>query len=421
MSRGQGKTNPIDYEAIHALRNQLPPATWKEIAERVGAGRTAHSLRGRYSEWLSQQHEASIGDEIKIDSPAGSTVDEALEAAGLDPEAWTVKQVWSSDAKATHHFVRVPNAVEVEARASVFAEAIEDMKLHAPAYDVAPTVRTLGGDDGEGMLFELAIHDPHFGMLSWPDETGVRQDLKTITQDYGEAVRHLLGYARLYNTDRILYVVGHDTGHVNSYLPGGKGAITRAGTGQDTDGRIAKIITTIRRAVVAGIDEARLLARPVDVQIVPGNHDHDMMYTLGEILSAWYRNDPLVNVIFNPRKRQFYNYGANAFMLCHGEEIMRKRDALPLIMLNQMPVEHLVASKGGCREIHTGHFHAKLQGGYYPTGEMKEEQGILVRALRGLTNTDGWHSEQGYSHQRAATALVYRHSGGNAGTHEFTL
>jgi hypothetical protein len=323
--------------------------------------------------------------------------------------------------KITAHFVRKIED-RVDEALEVIQQAVEDMGLHSPVfYATNNPVRTSLGEDGEGYLFELAIHDPHFGMLAWGQEVGgVSYDLKIAIKDYAAAVDHLLAYARLYNTERILYIVGHDMQHVNQPGANRSGGTTARGTGQDMDGRIAKIFTAIRRAAVEGIDRARLIA-PVDVVVVPGNHDPDEMYKLGEVLHAWYRNDPEVNIQYSADKRQFYGFGRNAFMLTHGEEYKRKRDSLPMIMSGECPAEMWVASEGGCREIHTGHYHAAMQGGYYPTAEVDESRTIRTRSLPGLTATDAWHHEEGYQHRRSATALVYRKSGGIAGLHEFNL
>ena len=79
----------------------------------------------------------------------------------------------------------------------------------------------------------------------------------------------------------------------------------------------------------------------------------------------------------------------------------------------------MIASDGGCREIHTGHHHISMEGGYYPDHSLTESRGVRIRSLLGLTATDAWHYGQNYLHHRGATALIYRHSGGVAGLHEY--
>ena len=346
--------------------------------------------------------------EIQSFNVGGSEWDQSVEKG-------TVAQ--SVKIKAT--FVRKKTVEDNQAREAL-EQALVDLQTHdCLNYEPIERIHALG--DGEPFLFELALHDPHFGMLAWGAEVGgVSQDLKIITREYGEAVRDLLRYALLYNTERLLYIVGHDMQHVNQPGMHKKGGMTAGGTAQDIDGRIAKIFTAIRRAVVSGIDQARGIADFVDVMVVPGNHDPDESYKLGEVLNAWYRDCDDVNVIYSPNKRQYYGFGRNVFMMTHGEEYKRKRDSLPLIFATECSAELWVAGDV-CREIHTGHNHINMEGGYYPTAEVNETRAIRTRSLPGFTATDGWHHEQGYRHRRSATALIYRKTGGIAGLHEFNL
>lgn len=315
---------------------------------------------------------------------------------------------------------------KVEDRIQLLEEAaartIEDMRNHAPVYEPVKRRELLSGD---AIMSTVAIQDAHFGMKAFGAElTGVDYDLKIAERDYAAAAEHLLSFARLYNTERILLVVGNDMIHVDAPGADGRvGGVTTKGTPQDTDTRLGKMFSAARRACVAAADMARLIA-PVTIMVVPGNHARHSEYKLAEVLSAWYRLDPEVEVVYASSDKRFLAYGKNTVMLTHGEEVMRKRDNLPQIFADECPAELWVSSDhriGGYREILTGHLHKKLRGGYYPTGDIEESRGIRVRGLSGLTATDGWHHEMGYRHQRAATFLAYRKSGGVAGEHEFTL
>ena len=330
---------------------------------------------------------------------------------------WEVVQKWERTPEGTVHLRAAGPPPEAQYE-DIWAAYFSDAVAHAPTYDPPPL---LAPDDGDPVLAEICIYDPHFGMLAYHREVGgVNQDTDTIAEEYGAAIEHLVSVSRIYPVDRYLYTVGHDLQHVNSYSPGSKAGVTRKGTPQDMDGRLSRIFTTVRRATVQGVDLAATVA-PVDVVFVPGNHDPDENYKLGEVLNAWYRNHAGVHVQYSANKRQFYSYAKNAFMLTHGEELKRQRDNLPMIMLTEMPTDMLVASDGGSREIHTGHNHIRLQGGYYPTAEVSESRGVITRSLPGLTATDAWHHEEGYRHKRAATLLIHRRSGGLVGLHEFNL
>ena len=259
----------------------------------------------------------------------------------------------------------------------------------------------------------LSVADPHFGMLAHGDEVGDNYDLGIARNDYERVSHELLDRLDAFPLlpGRVVVVVGNDLFHANSVRE--KVPMTRRGTPQDYDTRFHEVFTQVRRSVTRVIDAANVYTSQVDVVVVPGNHDHDECYRLGEVLNAWYRNTPGITVQYSANKRQFYGFGKVALMLTHGEEYRRKRENLSMIMLTEMPNEMLVASQGGIREVLTGHNHASMAGGYYPTGELSESRGVRVRSLPGLTDTDAWHHERGYQHHRAGTMLIYDTEGGS--------
>ncbi|TFH41383.1 MAG: hypothetical protein E4H01_15080 [Lysobacterales bacterium] len=358
------------------------------------------------------------------------TLDDLLDFFEVDRSLWEVRDYrvnkWEQASKGKDGDVRITPLYQVRANLirsrerdeavlqQVWADFIVDAIKWAPP--AAPAILQPLAALDEGVLYEVAINDPHIGMLAWGKEVGRPYDIEIADRDYRAAANTLLRWARVYNTERILFVVGNDLLHVDHSGMNTKGGTTTAGTPQDVDTRLAKMFTIARRAVVAAVDEARGIA-PVDVMVVPGNHDKEQMYRLGEVLHAWYRNDDQVNVIYSANKRKFYRWFDNGWMFTHGEEYKRKMRNLPLIFATDDDGREAWGAKH--REIHSGHLHAGMQGRYVPEMDQTEERAIITRALPGLTGTDAWHHEQGYLHNRRATGLVYRKSGGLVSLHEF--
>lgn len=351
---------------------------------------------------------------------------ELIAALQVDMEEWKVKgftgNAWQGQTpegvetflQVKAHFER-DRERELAAALAALHEAAEDMATHAPQYE---PVQRRDLSAGNPVLYTVHINDPHLGMLAWGPETGADYDIKIARSDYARAGEHLLALAHIYPVERIMLVIGNDMLHADNAGINRRGGATTAGTPQDVDGRLAKQFSTARKVAVNLIDKARIIA-PVDVMVVPGNHDREQMYRLGEVLTAWYRNDSEVTVSNSPSKRSFYSYGRNAFMLTHGEEYRRQRDNIVTIMATECPAQMWVDSV--YREILTGHNHVKLEGRYWPTSDMTESRGIRTRSLPGLTPEDAWHTEEGYKHVRTATSIAYRKSGGVVGLHEFNL
>ena len=459
------------YDHVYIAELRELGWSWRSVAGRSivyeGTGVTAKQLRQAHSRWLKRQKEnqgegsetsgtsmgsmaAPLAQEQKEraghgvsddpDLPLVTLGDEEAEARREQPAengssppspdsipGYEEIQRWDKTPGRTVHLRKLPPDPRQEAILDrVMADWITDAAEHAPAY-LPPRLALNVIEPGEEHMAVLALFDPHFGMLAWRHEVGHDYDLSIAVTDYARAVEGLLPTIGLYPVEKILYLVGNDFLHVDG--PGSdargnrRGGATTAGTAQDIEGRLAKMFTMGRRALVRGIDMASALAQ-VEVLVVPGNHDREQMYRMGEVLSAWYRNDLNVQVTFSPNKRAYHQYGANAFLFTHGEEARRKRDPLPLVMATEIETVlpgAWAASQNGNREIIMGHNHIGMAGGYYPTADLDETRGIRTRCISGMTPEDAWHHEESYKHHRAATLLMYKKTGGLSGFHEVNL
>lgn len=424
--------------------------SWKQIAEfekrpSAEAARSAYRRAvGKYADSREsgavQSSQEAPSDEAPVSHDElreAETVEDLLRRLGERSEGWEAEVVsvggseWDMANGKKGRSLRVKGTYRRQAMTSddldkIWEDIKEDIALESASHR-APV--PYDGLCDEPLLAVVAINDAHFGMLAHGDETGKgHYDLDIARQTFEGAViglgHHLLRYRTFagsrQSVQRILFLVGNDLFHANSYTPGGKQPVTRAGTPQDVDTRLHEVFTTARRTVTWAIDELARWGADIDVVMVPGNHDVDEVYRLGEVLEAWYRKDAQVSVANSANKRKFYGFGKNALMLTHGEEFKRQRDNLAMIMLNEMPGQMLLDSRDGLREVLTGHNHAAMSGGYFPTAGLTESQGVRVRSLPGLTGIDAWHHEEGYRHHRAATLLVYQESGGLYALHEVT-
>lgn len=426
--------NEPTFDVARAAKLRAEGLAWPRIADLVGAPRTTvQDAVKRFLPSTSESVAKSVPEAERTKSllarlPTKVTnLEELIAALEVDMETWKVKgftgNAWQGQTpEGVETFLQVKAQFErdrqrgIDMAHAAIQQAIEDMKAHSPRYEPVDLAPLTGGDP---VLYTVHIYDPHLGMLAWGPEVGADYDIKIARSDYCRAADALMAIAPIYPVERVMVVIGNDMGHVDSPGIARRGGTTTAGTPQDVDGRNPKQFTTMRRCAVHLIDRARGLGRPVDVQMVGGNHDRETIYKLGEVLAAWYRLDPKVTVNNSPAKRSFYGYGRNAFMLTHGEEYQRHRDNIVTIMATECPAQMWVESV--YREILTGHNHRNLAGRYWPTSDMNESRAIRTRSLPGLTPEDAWHTEEGYKHGRAATAIAYRRSGGVAGLHEFPL
>jgi hypothetical protein len=248
-----------------------------------------------------------------------------------------------------------------------------------------------------GMLYEIGIPDLHFGRLSWEEETGEDYDIKIARRMVDSVLRNLLSYADKFPINRILLPLGNDFFNVND-----KEENTSHGTRQQEDTRWQKTFKTGRIMATGMIDLCAAIA-PVDVVIVPGNHDEERIFYLGDALECWYHACSQVKIDNRAVKRKYYTYGKNLIGLSHGSEEQKKLTAL-------MPLEvPELWSTSKYREWHCGHIHRKSD----MVQRVDEELGIVIRVLRSLAPADAWTFEHGFvGAVQAAEAFMWHPENG---------
>lgn len=370
----------------------------------------------------TQVARSGAGDQEQLVSRSSRihTLEQLLAYAEVDRERWDVEKFvvnkWEMGAKhpETGEILTEPlfqvkawlkrrAGVEVATRAAV-AEMLEDMRRHAPKH---ARVMYPKADKAERHSLVLSVPDLHLGKLAWGKETGADYDLKITKELFRTAVRTLVTRTRGFQFEEIVLPCGNDLFQSDNYKN-----MTTAGTPVDSDGRWQQVITEGRRMLVEAIDYLAGIA-PVRVVMVPGNHDMERVFSTGEILSAWYRNDANVTVDNTPRSRKYWEYGQCLVMWTHGDK--EKRDNLPLIAATENAAGW---GRTKFREVHTGHLHCLRSTKFK---DVEEFSGVRVRILPSLSAPDQWHDSKGFFNIRSAEALVYHRENGCVATMSYNL
>jgi len=327
------------------------------------------------------------------------TLEDLIRVCELDTSVWIVLRwvanKWEMGAKdADGHLVSRPlyqikawlvrNVAVISARAEIDA-------LIAAAKAAMPALKAIKRrpQPSSGLMLELNVADLHIGKLAWAPETGHHHYDSSIAEaEHDRAVETIMGRCGGYALDEILIVLGNDLLHVDN-----RANATTAGTAQDTDSRYYKVFLATRRMAQRMIERCRTLAR-VRVVLVPGNHDRDSVWHLGDSLACLYETCPGVTIDNAPSQRKYVEHGRVMLMLTHGHK--GKRDDYPLLMATERSE---MFGRTRYREVHTGHLH---------TTRVQEFHGVRVRILPSLAGIDAWHAEEGFvGNVRAAEAFVW--------------
>lgn len=365
------KQGLIDHLLKHG-KNQ----TWSTFAHKFGFA-DADSARKCWS-----RHRRTEGDSV----PKGAKVKVGYMSTSSSNPTFTISTFPSS----------MPTKEEVldEIRSTIVTAGAPEMAKKFLDFKQSLRVGTTPPD----RLLELAMFDLHIGKLAWEEEVGEDYNIDLAVRRYKDAIRGLLSNIDVNNLDRILLPIGNDMINVDN-----KKHTTFNGTPQDCDSRFVKMVRVAKELLIDTIDDLALLA-PVDVVIIHGNHDTHTMFCLGEILSAYYHNSPLVTINNNPTQRKYYSYGTTAIQFTHGNE--ERHSDLGLIFATEKPHMWGLSKHRFCQ---LGHFHKNKKISYT---SVEDQTGFTIQILPSLSGSDAWHNSKGYIARKQAKAFLFSKENG---------
>lgn len=259
----------------------------------------------------------------------------------------------------------------------------------------------------DGSLLELSLPDLHIGKLAYKGETGEDYDLKIAVRRFKDAMKEIMSRVNISSIDRIVFPIGNDMINVDN-----EQLTTTGGTPQDCDSRFSKMVKVTKELLIDTIHQLSLIA-PVDVVVVKGNHDSTISFLIGEILDAFFHNNPRVKIDNSPTWRKYYQYGKVGILYTHGDK--EKHNSLGLIFATEQPK---MWGDTKFRFAKLGHFHKSKTMQYV---SVDTEQGFQVQILPSLSGTDEWHSSKGYLGLKQCKAFLYHRTKGELATYTYTV
>jgi len=252
----------------------------------------------------------------------------------------------------------------------------------------------------EELFAVLSLPDLHVGMLSWHSETGENYDTKIALDRMRKTAASLLSRLSGLRITEIIFPIGNDVFHADTHTN-----TTTAGTRVDVDSRWQKAFQAVTESLIKGPISWAAEIAPVRIIIVPGNHDYQRAFYLGEVMRWYYEGRGLpVEVDNSPRLRKYYRRGRVLLGFTHGAWV--KVNQLPLIMATEAPQDW---AGSVWREWLLGHFHRKREMAWNST---EETGGVRLRVLPSLAVPDAWHYQQGFvGGIREGTLSLYSNNG----------
>lgn len=292
------------------------------------------------------------------------------------------------------HWVKLPPNLQAQLAAieEVLDEGVQDVKPRPP----------LGkrlGDVAEELMQLYPEGDPHWGMRVWGPETdGTNYDLQIAYEEYITAIDYLVDVA-----PPAIEAISLNIGD-NFHSDNPENQTRRSGHNLNVDGRLAKVFDTVQRARVYKIEKMLEKHQKVIVVEIPGNHDDVMSMAFRKTLSAYYRNEPRVEIadLGNPRQPAntfwYHRFGKVLLGATHGDKV--KPVDLPILMATDRPD---LWGPTEVRHCFIGHFHHKQV--HRVVG--KDHVGATVEMLRTIAPGNEFEHGHGYRARREMWARTY--------------
>ena len=236
--------------------------------------------------------------------------------------------------------------------------------------------------DGKNIAI-VSIADLHLGKLAWSPETGENYDHTIAKNRFYYIVDQAISRMKAFEAvspkekiEEIIFFWSQDFFQFDTL-----DVTTTAGTRQDTDVRWQKLLPMGCKMLVNAIESLTTVA-PVRTFYTRSNHDTQTSFCAMLYLSAYFTNNPNVEVEEEPSGRKYIKYGINLFGFGHGDKEGKRMASL---MALEAPKDWGTTFS---REFFLGHFHSRRT--------EVDENGVMLRYLASPTSTDAWHYECGY-------------------------
>ena len=311
------------------------------------------------------------------------------------PEGFLVRGVstlYGEDGKPKLQWVK--SRIDDEQREAFIRAAVEslcqDVTGLAPV--VPPPAHSL-----QDILAVYPAGDPHFGMYAWGKESGDDFDLSIARRDTLAAVDRLVSSAPPAHTAIVLPL--GDTMHMDDQ----SNRTPAHGNQLDADGRYVKVlqvcVQTYRHVILRCLEKhQRVVCR-----FVSGNHDPHASWALAFAISAYFDNEPRVEVDLSPSPFWYYRFGKVLIGATHGDTI--KQEQLLGVMAADKSKDW---GETEYRYWYTGHIHHQT---------VKELPGVTCESFRTLAPKDAWAASRGYRAGRDMRLIVHHREFGEIERH----
>lgn len=342
--------------------------------------------------------ETADGASIEYEGRQSITSEEqAIAFFQIDTERWVVRELqhrsWDVTTKSGSVYTNYYTSVKLAPRKKTFEQIKRQLREAVPRINLKVKHRSV-----KGLVCEMMITDLHMGKMGFDPETmEFMWSPEQATEVYYNAINHFVNNC----PDKIAYILlptGNDLLNINSDTN-----TTKRGTPQMTGEFFQRLFTFTRKMVSHTIDTLVSQVAPVHVKMIPGNHDEDAVFHLGDALLARYESQPHIHIDNELIRRKWHRFGQNLIGWDHGHNF-RFNEAYKAVS-QDCPRDF---GETKYRYFRLGHLHKNMRSETWQGKTLDEINGVEVEICPALTPTDAWHYKNLYiGNIRRAKSFFY--------------
>lgn len=253
--------------------------------------------------------------------------------------------------------------------------------------------------DGRRLSVEPMITDLHLGKIGFnPDTMDFNWTLQDAARELNAAIDFFLSQIEVSDIAEFVVPIGNDFLNVDN-----SSNQTRRGTPQMSGDFWHNVFRFGKQLAIAKVERLAEIA-PVKVYMVKGNHDEDSVFTLGEVISAYFKAHPNVTVTNNPVQRNYHEFGANMIGFAHGHEFNMAK-----AMQTMATDEPIMFGRTKFRSYHFGHLHQNRINKVLNLAIKEEHFGVDVEICPSMSPMDAYHYHNAFIGNLRRAKCFVRH------------
>ena len=356
--------------------------------------KTIEILKSNYKEetLINKDGTRSSSKLLEMSEEESKDPDYIMKAHGFDPDEWVlvsarnnIRQVVSKEDGVVTLYASFITAKPVSGKDVSLNKINKFFDNLDRKYSLPSLNKNYSYIKGDKLLL-IDISDLHMNLQASMFTTGNEYNCDIAEELFFYVIEDVLTRTQHYDFDEIIFTIGGDMLNADNLA-----GTTTKGTPQVNDIHYYDAYERLCAMTIKAIDILSTRSK-VNVVYVMGNHDELAGYKLAKYIDAWFRNDNMVEVDYQPIARKYKLYGNTLLCFAHDGKVQK----LPAIIADEA---REYWSRAETVEVFLQHMHTEQV--------LLEDNNIRIQRLPTVSGRSKWSADNGYGSKRQCKSFIF--------------